>query len=92
MVKVNAPDTGLNGIVVGLTFKDGVAEAGELSRPQALWLARNRYTVDGGTEQAWDVPDESWTKARIEEYATARGVDLTGAGTKADMLAAINDA
>jgi len=92
MVKVTAPDPGLNGYVVGLTFRDGVAEVDELNRPQALWLARNRYTVDGGEPAAWDAPDESWTKQRIEEYAATRGVDLTGAATKADMLAAVNAA
>ena len=91
-MKVTAPDAGLNGRVVGLTFTDGAAEAEALSRPQMLWLRTNGYTVDGAEPVAFEAPDESWTKQRIEDYATARGVDLSGVSTKADMLAAINNA
>lgn len=34
-------------------------------------------------------PSESWTNQRIRKYAEDRGVDLGGATTKADMIAAI---
>lgn len=34
-------------------------------------------------------PSESATHADIDAYAAARGIDLTGAGTKSDKLAAI---
>lgn len=34
-------------------------------------------------------PDDSWTNADIKQYAEDKGIDLGGATTKADMLAAI---
>ena len=37
-------------------------------------------------------PDESWTKDDIKGYADRHGIDMTGAATKADMLAAVSDA
>lgn len=37
-------------------------------------------------------PTEDWKNAEIREWAEAHSVDLGGATTKADMLAAISDA
>lgn len=39
-----------------------------------------------------DVPSEKWKNADIEQWATDHGVNLDGATTKADMLAAVNAA
>ena len=36
------------------------------------------------------VPDESWTVVELREHAKTNGIDLAGATTKADILAAIN--
>lgn len=36
-----------------------------------------------------ETPDDSWTNQRIKQYAEDNGIDLGGATTKADMLAAI---
>lgn len=36
-----------------------------------------------------ETPSDSWTNQRIKQYAEDNGVDLGGATTKADMLAAI---
>ena len=36
------------------------------------------------------VPDESWTVVELREHAKTTGIDLAGATTKADILAAIN--
>ncbi len=87
MLRVTAPEP-ITGRVVGLTFVDGVAETdGPLERPVDLWLRTHGYTVTGG-----DVPSESWRKDDIAAYATERAIDLGGAETKSDMLAAIEDA
>ena len=40
-------------------------------------------------EDAGEKPDKSWTGPRIRKYAEDNGIDLGGATTKADMLAAI---
>ena len=37
-----------------------------------------------------DIPNAKWSKARIEEFARAHDIDLTGATTKADMVAVID--
>ena len=37
-----------------------------------------------------DVPDEDWTIADLRAYAKANDIDLHGATSKADILAAIN--
>jgi hypothetical protein len=42
-------------------------------------------TVDGE-------PNDGWTNAQIQAYATEHGIDLGGATKKADMLAAIAEA
>lgn len=34
-------------------------------------------------------PDETWTRAQLDDYAEAHGVDTTGASTKGDVLDAI---
>lgn len=34
-------------------------------------------------------PSESWTHRDLDDYATAHGIDLAGASTKSDKLAAI---
>ena len=36
-----------------------------------------------------DSPSEEWSHARLDEYAVAHNVDLTGAKTKAEKAAAI---
>lgn len=40
----------------------------------------------------YDVPDDGWKNADIKAWAEDHQVDLDGATTKADMLAAIADA
>lgn len=42
-----------------------------------------------GADKA-DGPDESWTVVGLREHAKANDIDLAGATTKADILAAIN--
>ena len=87
MLRVTAPEP-INGRVVGLTFTDGVAEVQRpLERPVDLYLRTHGYKVTGG-----DVPAESWRNGDIAAWATERGIDLDGAETKADMLAAIDAA
>lgn len=34
-------------------------------------------------------PSDSWTVAQLKEYAEAKGIDLTGADKKADILAVV---
>lgn len=36
-----------------------------------------------------ELPSTDWTHERLDQYATAHNVDLTGAKSKADKLAAI---
>jgi hypothetical protein len=38
-----------------------------------------------------EVPNESWRKALIEDFAAEHGIDLTGATTKAEMVARIGE-
>jgi hypothetical protein len=38
-----------------------------------------------------DLPNEKWSKARIEDFAAAHDIDLTDATTKADMVARISE-
>jgi hypothetical protein len=37
-------------------------------------------------------PDDSWSKAQLDEYANREGFDFTGTKTKVDKLAVIADA
>ena len=46
--------------------------------------------TDAPAEVVEAVPSMDWTAAEIKGYADERGVDLGGASTKADMLAAIS--
>jgi hypothetical protein len=43
-------------------------------------------------DETVETPDESWTNERIVDYATEHGIDLTGAKTKPEYLAAIEAA
>ena len=36
-----------------------------------------------------EAPSEEWSHARLDEYAVAHGIDLAGAKTKVDKVAAI---
>lgn len=36
------------------------------------------------------LPDESWSHAQLDEYAAGKGIDLTGATTKAEKISAMN--
>ena len=45
--------------------------------------------VAPSAQAASDTPNTKWTKKRLEEHAAAHGVDIEGATTKADILAAI---
>lgn len=45
--------------------------------------------TDGDTDDTAGVPDGSWTMAQLREYAKAHAIDLAGASTKADLLAAV---
>ena len=45
-----------------------------------------------GDEPESDAPDKTWKNDDIVEWAKGRGIDLTDATTKADMLAAIEAA
>lgn len=51
---------------------------------------------DGGEDQvpasSDPVPDSKWKIPQIEEFADVHGIDLTGAGLKAEMLDRIADA
>lgn len=87
MLRVTAPEP-VTGRVVGLDFVDGVAQVNAtLSRSVDLYLRTHGYKVEGS-----DVPSESWRNDDIAAWATERGIDLDGAETKADMLAAIDAA
>lgn len=49
--------------------------------------------VGGNSDAEVQIPDgdptEGWTNKQLDAYAAAKGIDLQGAGTKADKLAAI---
>jgi hypothetical protein len=46
---------------------------------------------DGGGAAGSGEPDESWTNARIREYADRNNVDTSGANTKAELLSAVRE-
>lgn len=86
MLRIAAPEP-VTGRVLGIEFRDGVAEVpGPLSRPVDLWLRTHGYKVTGS-----GVPSEAWRNDDITAWAAERGIDLGEAETKADMLAAIRD-
>lgn len=87
MLRITAPEP-VNGRVVGVTFAEGVAEvSGPLPRAVDLYLRTHGYKVEGS-----DVPSERWRRDDIAAWATARGIDVEGAETKADLLAVIDAA
>lgn len=63
--------------------------------PAAQTVKAETVVAPAGDEPADDadaseVPDGSWTNQRIRKYAEDNGIDLGGATTKVDMLAAFN--
>lgn len=43
------------------------------------------------TAHASTTPDETWTHAQLDQHAADHGIDLAGATTKAEKLAAIDN-
>lgn len=63
------------------------------------WLSdeqREHFLSEGlveelGDAEFADVPDESWTRAAIDDWAAEHGIDTTHAGNKAEALALIDE-
>lgn len=90
MARVTAPVKGFTGKVVGAMFDGGIATVED--ERQLAYFRRHGYTVEEADDTA-KVPDgdpaKSWNNAQITAWAEANEVDLSGASTKAEMLAAI---
>lgn len=54
-----------------------------------LLAGREPVPADAPPSEGGSVPSEKWLKADLEKYADDHGIDLAGASTKADMVAAI---
>ena len=93
MPKVTTPVEGFTGVVVGVSFTDGV---GETEQEGALaYFRRHGYQI-GEPEEDGEVvipegkPGKQWNKAQLAAFAEREGIDLGDASTKDDMLAALN--
>ncbi|WP_454728991.1 hypothetical protein [Cellulosimicrobium protaetiae] len=75
---------------VTLEFRDGVAETSDkLSAGLLAYLEGRGYKVQVETEVPDGAPAESWTVPQLTAWAKAKGVDLGGAKTKPEILAAV---
>ena len=78
-------------VVTPLTAGDEVPEWAEgMVGDHLLDAAPEAAAQSADGEDATSTPDESWTVADLREYAKANDIDLHGATSKADILAAIN--
>lgn len=55
-------------------------------------LGRDITTTPPADATPTGEPSEEWTVAQLKDHATRHGVSLGGATTKADILAALNQA
>lgn len=92
--KITSPIEGYDGRSVfgptTLTFKAGVAEVDE-KIPDGLraYLEGRGYTLETSVDVPDGAPTESWTVPQLTAWAKAHGVDLAGAKTKAEVVAAV---
>jgi len=96
MAKITAPNKEFTGKRGTVAFVDGVAETDD---PHMLtYFKRHGYAVEGEKQAPAPVtipdgdPAESWKGDELKAYAAAHEIDLKGATTKADMVAAIQAA
>lgn len=97
MALISAPNAAFTGTVVGVDFVDGV---GETTNENALnYFARQGYTIDAEIDVDPEEitvsevkPTITATKAELIAYADANSIDITDLTTKAEILAAIDEA
>lgn len=80
--------TARSGVVAGIRFVDGKAEAVLGTNTRKFFEASGATISEGNPE---DVPNTRWTKPRLTAYATEHGVEFPD-GTKQDILEAIQAA
>ena len=102
--KISVPkNTAFSGDHMGLTFTHGEAHTDDsflASRLQSKgYVVANHAGISGEASEApQDIPETEGTELyektvpQLKEYAAEKGVDLSGARTKAEILAAINAA
>lgn len=72
-----------------LTHRDGRTAVAE-TPTEAVQLRAEGFREE--TPADVEVPSEDWSHARLDEYAVSKNLDLSGARSKADKVAAIADA
>lgn len=85
---IHTPVKEFTGTVASVMFVDGV---GKTTNETAIaYFEQHGYTVATKKPPFPDgVPVEAWKSDELRAYAAAHNVDLAGATTKADILAAI---
>lgn len=91
MARVQIPEGDFTGVIVGVSFADGVAE--DVPEGTALaYFRRHGYIVEEAEPKA-DYPDgeptKDWKVDELKAWAKANDRDLTGATTKPDIQAAL---
>lgn len=94
MATITTPVEKFSGIVAGVHFADGKAETDDESAIQ--YFERQGYGVNRPAEKPDEqTPADSLSKLtgpKLKKYAEDKGIDIGGATSKADILAAIEKA
>lgn len=76
---------------LGITANpEGAHIPGESTDPATIVSAPEKETDVGAGKVAGDeTPDDTWTKAELQDYADAKGIEIPAGATKAEMLTAL---
>lgn len=87
--KIHTPNPGVNAEIAGVAFTKGVGESDD--EHALTYFRRHGYRIDEPEAPAFPDgdPAESWKADQLRAYAAKHNVEVKGATTKAEILAAI---
>lgn len=100
MVKVHTPVPGVNKVIAGIPFTNGVGEVASDNSLVLRYFQRHGYKIDSGSakqegtsgEKTGEVGLNEMSVPELRAFAKAHEIDIKGLQSKADIRAAIVDA